>query len=293
MSDVSAVARFEAMRCFRPSRDGNTAALMMGVMIHSVPAEVQRDPCQTVSRAPDPRLRPYVVGYSGFRSGPGVPLAHRLFPTSLTTMIIDFSGTGLVTGPRSVASIEPTRWGYGMAIGLTPAGVRSVLGLPAADLAGANVGLAQLPEAGAARLVERLATAPTWPDRFALLDEYLMARCGADDAPDGLAMRAWRRLHGPTSAVRIGALAAELGVARRTLEATFRNQVGLPPATAARIGRFQRAISMLARNCELSRTAAECGYADQPHFTRGVRAMTGLTPTELRAFLHDAVRGAR
>jgi AraC-like DNA-binding protein len=31
--------------------------------------------------------------------------------------------------------------------------------------------------------------------------------------------------------------------------------------------------------------AVVCGYADQPHFNREFRAMAGITPTQLFAFL--------
>jgi transcriptional regulator GlxA family with amidase domain len=69
-------------------------------------------------------------------------------------------------------------------------------------------------------------------------------------------------------------------VDRRNLELRFQRQVGLSPGTVARIARVQRAVGMLSRHAGLPRTAAECGYADQPHFTREIRAMAGLTPTE-------------
>ena len=77
-------------------------------------------------------------------------------------------------------------------------------------------------------------------------------------------------------------VAARLGVARRWLEAGFRRDVGMPPGTVARIARFQRGIGVLAGEMPLGRAAVECGYADQPHLTREVRAMTGCTPAELR-----------
>jgi AraC-like DNA-binding protein len=45
---------------------------------------------------------------------------------------------------------------------------------------------------------------------------------------------------------------------------------------------------MLAGEVALGRAAVECGYADQPHLTREVRAMSGCTPAELRRHLHLA-----
>jgi AraC-like DNA-binding protein len=45
--------------------------------------------------------------------------------------------------------------------------------------------------------------------------------------------------------VEIGALAGELGCSRKHLIARFREQVGLPPKTIARILRFRGALSSL------------------------------------------------
>jgi AraC-like DNA-binding protein len=256
--------------------------------VHSVPARVHPEPCETIASLPHPRLRPYVVGYGGFRSASGASVRHRVLPFNLATMIIDFAGPSrLVTGPRRVPAVfERTGWGHGVSIGLTPAGVSALLGVPIRDLVGRTARLADLLGRRDAELAERLGAAPDWPSRFALLDEQLTARLAIDAwPPDELAMRAWWRLQQSADRPRIGALADELGISRRGLEIRFQRQIGLSPGTVARIARFQRALYLLSRAAGLPRTAVESGYADQPHFNREIRAMTGLTPTELCAFL--------
>jgi AraC-like DNA-binding protein len=256
--------------------------------LHSVPARPQLQPCETFGGRAHPRLRPYVLGYAGFRSGDGAALAHRILPVNSTTMIVDYEAGGrVVTGPRhDPAVFERTRWGHGVSVGLTPLGASALLGVPMGELAGAAVPLADVLGRGGEELAERLDAAPDWPSRFAVLDDLLAARLDSDGAAtaDSIAVRAWARLQQP-EAPRVGALATELGVSRRSLEVRFRRQIGLSPATVARIARFQRAVWLLARGRDLSATALDSGYADQPHFNREVRTLAGLTPTRLCAFL--------
>jgi AraC-like DNA-binding protein len=255
--------------------------------VDSVPAQASPEPCETIASRPHPRLRPYVVGYGGFRSASGAPVRHRVLPFSLVTVIIEFAGsTRLVTGPRSVATVyEQTGWGNGVSIGLTPAGATALLGVPMRALVGGTARLADFLGHREVELVERLGEAPDWPTRFALLDQQLSAWVAVDTRPDGLTMHAWWWLQQSAARIRISALADELGVSRRNLELRFQRQIGLSPGTVARIARFQSAVHMLTRASGLLRTAVDCGYADQPHFNREIRAMSGLTPTELCAFL--------
>lgn len=260
-------------------------------MIHSLAAQRLAVPCEASIRLPQPRLRPYVLGYSGFHTGAGPPLRRRILPLNLATLIIDFADAGaVVTGPRSVPVVHETAWRYGISIGLTPAGVSALLGPPMRELVGMTVPLADLLGRRAARLADRLAEAPDWPARYAVLDERLAAWIAPDRTPGGLVARAWWRLQAPADRVTVGGLADELGVSRRYLEAGFQRQVGIPPKTVARIARFQRAVTALARPSASLQTAVACGFADQPHFTREVRAMSGVTPTELCAFVQDTVR---
>ncbi|WP_308195451.1 helix-turn-helix domain-containing protein [Dactylosporangium sp. AC04546] len=255
--------------------------------VHSVPVRVHPAPCETIAGHPHPRLRPYVVGYGGFRSGSGAAVRHRVLPMNLVTMIVDFAGPSrLVTGPGSSAVVhEQTAWGDGVAIGLTPAGATAVLGVPMREIVGGTFRLADFLGGREVELAERLGEAPDRPTWFAVLDEYLTARLAAAPQPDGLTMHAWWRLQRSADRLRISALADELDVGRRNLELRFQREVGLSPGAVARIARFQRAVHMLTRSAGLLRTAVDCGYADQPHFNREIRAMSGLTPTQLCAFL--------
>ncbi len=254
------------------------------MLVHSLPVEPQPAPCASVGVVPDSRhLRAYVLGYGGFRSGTGAAINHRMLPVAGATLVIDVDGHGaVVTGPRKRAAIATQRWGCGVTVGLTPPGVRAVLGMPMGELAEATIPFDE-PE-----LVERLAEAATWGDRCAILDGWVERK--VREVRPGIDPRiaaAWKQLQRPNSA-GVEVVAARLGIRRRSLEQGFRRYVGLPPGTVARIARFQRGAGMLAGEVALGRAAVECGYADQPHLTREVRAMSGCTPAELRRHLHLA-----
>ena len=253
-------------------------------LIHSVPLHPPDGACRAAPGRPDPRLRPYVFGYGGFASHNGEPIAHRLLPLASTTLVISFDGPFMLfSGPRAQATVDgPTTWGRGVSVGLTPAGVAVLFGVPMSALVGLTVDWRDVLGPPADPLAERLAAAPTWPARFALLDAALLDRLGPAGPPP-LVGAAWRRLQGPP--IRVGALADELGVSRRTLELGFRREIGLSPATVGRVSRFQAALGLLAQGAGPARAASGAGYADQPHFTRAARAVAGLTPAQLCAIV--------
>jgi len=136
-------------------------------------------------------------------------------------------------------------------------------------------------------LVERLAAAPGWDARFALLDEALGRRLAdASTSPD--VAWAWRQLRATHGRVPIGTLAAELGWSRKRIVARFRDEIGLPPKAAARLLRFERARE-LAGTMPWGELAFECGFSDQPHLIAEFRRITGRTP---ETFLQDTVAQA-
>ena len=182
---------------------------------------------------------------------------------------------GLHTTP---AVIEHDGAQAGIQLQLSPLGTRSLLGVPAGELAGIDLHAADLLGQLGVDLHERLQDAGTWKERFALLDDGLGRLVDPDRIPPPEVRRAWHLLQASGGAARIAAIARAVGWSERHLAARFRTEIGLTPKAAARVIRFDRARRMLP-GTNGAAVAAACGYADQPHLVRDFLEFTGLGPT--------------
>ena len=166
---------------------------------------------------------------------------------------------------------------------LTPLGAYRLLGgVPMDALSGQVVDLADVLGAGLRRLADQLREAPSRRQQFALLDAYLLRRAQDGPEPTPEVAWAWRRLMATGGKLPIHRLAAEVGWSHKHLITRFRQQVGLPPKTAARLIRFDAVWRRLANHpsARWDQVAVECGYADQAHLIRDFRQFTGASPTE-------------
>jgi AraC-like DNA-binding protein len=168
---------------------------------------------------------------------------------------------------------------------LAPLGAYRLLGLPMDELSGQLVDLVEVLGAAGRRLVEQLREAPSWRQRFLLVDRFLLERMGRGPRPASEVGWAWRRLVATGGAVPIAQLADEVGWSHKHLIARFRHQVGLRPKTAARLIRFNGVWRRLdgRQPLDWGRVAAEVGYADQAHLIREFQRFTGTTPTAFAA----------
>nr|WP_246458193.1 helix-turn-helix transcriptional regulator [Saccharopolyspora gloriosae] len=177
----------------------------------------------------------------------------------------------------------------GLVLRCDPVLGHAVLGVPLRLLDGAAPCLEAVLGAEAARLGDRLADAPDWNARFAVLDDTVAALLARGPRADPQVVWAWRRLRAGAGDVRVAALAARLGWSRRHLVRRFHHQLGITPKAAARVLRFERAARLLAQDSRgLAQVAADAGYADQAHLSREVRALTRWTPSQLRGFTSAA-----
>jgi AraC-like DNA-binding protein len=74
-----------------------------------------------------------------------------------------------------------------------------------------------------------------------------------------------------------------VGVSPRQLRRILLNEVGLTPKAYQRVIRLQRFLRGAKQGIGLAAAAASAGYADQPHLTREVHELSGLTPAQLLA----------
>ncbi len=84
----------------------------------------------------------------------------------------------------------------------------------------------------------------------------------------------------------VAVMADELGLSTRQLDRRCLKAFGYGPRRLTRVLRFGRAMEEARVGAALAQVAAGCGYADQAHLSREVRALAGTTPrgllTELR-----------
>ncbi len=245
--------------------------------------------------APAEPLRGLVQGYTGFvESSPS--LRRREAPRPTVVLIVNFGVPLEIEAPgvparshassflaplsRLPATTEFSGTSAGVQVDFSPLGAHMFCGLAMHELPEPVVALEDLLGAEGRRLTEALEDAPGWEARFELLDAAIERRIAAARAPSPSVEWAWRALRASGGQAPIGDLGERLGCSRRHLIAGFREQVGVPPKTAARIVRFDRAARVLraGSGMDLARLAGECGYHDQPHMTREFRRLAGVTP---------------
>jgi AraC-like DNA-binding protein len=112
--------------------------------------------------------------------------------------------------------------------------------------------------------------------------QQLLQRWLEDRAADRAIIHATRLLHGKSRRKPVQRLASELGISRRHLQRRITEATGLTPKKLSSLARVHRAIGRLRRGESESSVACRCGYSDQSHLIREVRAFTGATPAGLR-----------
>ena len=259
---------------------------------------------ETALRRPHQLLAPYVAGYTGYHLRGFAPGEHMGLPSRHLTFIVQFDAPlELVMDPErpgEVQHLDALLSGFhtrpavirhagdqhGLQLHLTPAGARALFGFPARELAGDAVPLDAAWGALGRELVERLATATTWPARFAVLDRLLLrAAAGRAEAPSAARpeiTEAWRQLVAVDGRIDVRSLAAHVGWSRRHLTDQFTAEYGYGPKEMARVLRFERSKQLFTRadRPTLATIAAECGYADQAHMAREWRGFAGASPTQ-------------
>ncbi|MFE2288933.1 helix-turn-helix domain-containing protein [Streptomyces sp. NPDC059443] len=249
-------------------------------------------------RRPAAALRGAIVNYTGFQTEFATRRRRLELPTGHVTLVFTFSdglwvtrteepgvsrlrpaSRAMISGPRTVPAIGVHAGRVsGLEVNMSPLGAYRLFGVPMCHFEEAHVDLEEVLGPPGRCLTERLQALGSWADRFSLLDEVFSARLehGPACAPEvrGALSRLW------AGSGSLTLVSAETGWSARTLRARFREQVGLSPKAVSRVFRLQHALRLLAAGTAAAHVAAVCGYHDQAHLSREVKAMTGLPPSQ-------------
>jgi AraC-like DNA-binding protein len=258
--------------------------------------ETSRD--GSLRRTPAAALRTHVRSYEAYDQVHHAPVRDIHLPSGDVPLIIGF-GDPLVSLPpedpsdlgrahqtfvaglyESSSATDSGLIAHGIQVNFTPVGAYQFLGLPMHELTNRVVELEDVMGAEAPRLVASLIGAATAQARFDMLDAMIARRLAQSvPASEGVAW-AWRQLETTHGRTAISRLTSDLGWSRKQTVARFREQVGLPPKTLARILRFQHAVRLTERSDEgrWAQVALQAGYYDQAHLIRDFRAFAQSTP---------------
>jgi hypothetical protein len=191
-------------------------------------------------------------------------------------------GYAVVVGARSTPYVRDTSKAQrSVGVRLHPEAAEIIFGAPSDDLAERHTPLEEIwGSAATESLRERLLATPDPHRQLGVFEAMILARGSARASVSPVVSRATKRL---AAGFSVRDVVVESG-----FSALFRRAVGLSPKVYARVLRFRRSLDILAeqrlardkRRPLLARAAIEAGYADQAHFAREFRSLSGLSPSE-------------
>jgi AraC-like DNA-binding protein len=183
-----------------------------------------------------------------------------------------------------------------LGVSFKPGGAYPFLGLPLSELQNQVVALDAIWGTFAAELRERLYAAPTIQTRFALLEQFLLARlCDTACFAKQNMVRCRGTLQGLTAvqyavaeiarhhgALSIRELSESMGMSQKHLIVQFKQMVGCTPKELGRLYRFAEILASIDLSHPVNWTlvAHRFYFHDQSHFIRDFREFTGHTPTD-------------
>lgn len=127
------------------------------------------------------------------------------------------------------------------------------------------------------RLADRAGCATSDTERVDLLVAATRVRVQAEPEPDLITETLAKLV---ITDLPVSQIARRVGLSQRQVHRRCLREFGLSPSVLRRIARVHLAAraSSIVHRPSLDRRAADAGFADQAHFCRGIRAMSGTTP---------------
>jgi len=191
-------------------------------------------------------------------------------------------GHAVLSGARSDCFvIDTNQQECVIGVQFKPGGAFPFFRVPASEVEGSSVALADLWPKRVGEIRERLLVASSPDAMFTVLERSLMEQLVRSPELHPAVTFALRQFCqcGPNGSV--AEVIDRVGLSPRRFIELFHRQVGLTPKTFSRVRRFQRALRTVhgRREVDWARVAVENGYYDQAHFIHDFQGFSGFTPS--------------
>ena len=226
----------------------------------------------------------------------------RILPDSCVEFVIHFCDPFLTYFPDGTSAIQPQSFVAGQMkrfLEIAPAGKTGLIAVrfhargayrffqrPLSEVSAGIVDLEYIWKERARELTERVALANGMTERVQIIEEALLRLLVKNGRHDHTVDHCLQIIDANHGQLKVGQLAAQLGVSSRQLSRRFQHAVGLSPKEYVRVSRFLHVIRLLSERetRDLTEIAMACGYFDQAHFNHEFREMAGMAPGEFFTF---------
>ena len=252
-----------------------------------------------VEYKPAAALRPFVVQYwdGTFIGKPTAALEQKVFPSGYIELVLHLSdarcefkvGSGWSTSAAfSMVGFWTTPYLLQFrdkvevfAIRLYPEAMYPIFGVPAAEFINSSANLEEIFGPSFTSFCLKIEELKTVEERVQLADAYLLKRLYSAENKRPYVQMAADLIRRQKGDVSVENLSDEVCISTRQLEREFKNKMGLSPKTYMRIARLNTVLQLI--NQQPSLTLAQLsylgGYADQAHFIRDFKQITGELPS--------------
>ena len=132
-------------------------------------------------------------------------------------------------------------------------------------------------------LTEEVVTAANSRKRIEIITAYLLNKLNKKTEQGALAKNFIHYIQSNGGILTVKDLVSAFNTTERQIERLFKEQVGVTPRHFIKTEIFQKALQQIAANTtSLTDIAYSLQYADQSHFIRHVRQLSGLSPKQLQ-----------
>jgi AraC-like DNA-binding protein len=173
---------------------------------------------------------------------------------------------------------------------LKPHALKTLLGMNASSLTNR---LVELREFSTRDLNLQLIEAKNEQERIALLTNFLLVQLQQENTRDRLVEESLNLIQKDVGSITVRYLLEHLHISERQFERRFTENVGISPQFYIRVKRFNKAVRLIKTRQfdRLTDVAYALNFYDQSHFTRDIKAFSGITPKNLSQNENDFNHG--